>query len=72
MDGLKLTNFGAGSCTHTDSYSSLKQWWRVDLGISRPVFQVSVTNRGDCCADRLAKFSIYVGDVDADPLANKL
>ncbi|XP_070179078.1 fucolectin-like, partial [Littorina saxatilis] len=35
-------------------------WWRVDLLAIYDIFYVSVTNRGDCCQDRLRNFTVRV------------
>ena len=51
VDGKKGTDFHSGSCTHT--YSQQNAWWRVDLGADYKVGMVKITNRGDCCSDRL-------------------
>ena len=59
VDGNKNTNMAVGSCTNTNAGSG--EWWRVDLGISRPVFQIVLVSR-DCCTETLQTFNIYVGD----------
>jgi len=63
VDGNGDTSWGGSSCTHTNSESN--PWWRVDLGEEMEVDAVSVTNRGDCCGDRLSNFEVQVGDTDA-------
>uniref|UniRef100_A0A3P9Q794 Si:ch211-215k15.4 n=1 Tax=Poecilia reticulata TaxID=8081 RepID=A0A3P9Q794_POERE len=49
-----------GSCTHTGQQSF--PWWRVDLLESYILTSISVTNRGDCCADNITGAEIYVGN----------
>ena len=70
VDGLKDSNYNAGSCTHTtDEY---QPWWRVDLGIVQPVYKVALKNRRDCCNYRLRQFQIRIGNVDGNPDVNHL
>ena len=54
------TVFNADSCTHTKYQQS--PWWRVDLQKREVVRKVSLTNRGDCCAERLRNVEVRVGD----------
>ncbi len=70
VDGKSLTDYFAGSCTHT--LSENKPWWRVDLGSAHAVMKVIITNRGDCCSHRLSHVAIRVGDVDSKPYSNAL
>ena len=70
VDGNSEGNIASLSCSHTGQGAD--QWWKVDLSVSRPVFQVSITNRADCCGERLTNFAIYVGDVDSYKGANHL
>lgn len=64
----------AGSCTHTGygyskSFENSKDpWWVVDLGARRKITRILITNRKDCCGDRLSDFEIRIGD--AIPLGN--
>lgn len=58
IDGNSNNIWSSGSCTHTQSELG---WWKVDLGGTHTVLSVSVTNRGDCCGDRLSDFAILVG-----------
>jgi hypothetical protein len=37
-------------------------WLRIDLGFVRHITKVSVTNRVDCCQERLEGMYIYVGN----------
>ena len=70
VDGNRATGYGHGSCTHTQRQQG--PWWRVDLGKSMPIGHVRVTNRGDCCANRLREVEIRVGDTDNNAKANRL
>ena len=47
-------------CTSTQMQTD--PWWYVDLGCERTVAKVTVTNRGDCCGERLNGFKIAVGN----------
>ncbi|TNN34894.1 Fucolectin [Liparis tanakae] len=60
IDGNRDSNFGSGSCTHTDEESN--PWWRVDLLESYFVTSIVVINRADCCSDRLNGAEIHIGD----------
>ena len=37
-------------------------WWRVDFGGTAVVYSMKITNRGDCCGERLSDFNVRVGD----------
>ena len=69
-DGKSNTDYRGNSCSHTKSEQS--PWWRVDLGRIYPVRRVKITNRGDCCFDRLSNFDIRVGNIDSNTTDNKL
>uniref|UniRef100_A0A3B5QXB1 Si:ch211-215k15.4 n=1 Tax=Xiphophorus maculatus TaxID=8083 RepID=A0A3B5QXB1_XIPMA len=60
IDGNQNSNLKKGSCTHTDTESN--PWWRVDLLDSYIVTQVIVTNRGDCCDERINGAEIRIGN----------
>eukprot|EP00058_Branchiostoma_floridae_P027354 XP_002612845.1 hypothetical protein BRAFLDRAFT_118409 [Branchiostoma floridae] len=60
VDGDVSPRYAENSCTHTAKESN--PWWQVDLGKSQCVGRVVVTNREDCCSNRLEGFTVYVGD----------
>ena len=62
VDGLKSPIFEDNSCTRT-RHLPKPPWWRVDLGSSLPVAEVSVVNRAcaGACAERLKAFEIWIG-----------
>merc|ERR1712118_488005 len=62
IDGNLNSDFSARSCTHTASEENT--WWKVDLGQSYQVHAVRITNRGDCCQERLGSFSIHVDNTE--------
>ena len=70
VDGNKNSQWGGRSCTHT--HSQPNAWWRVDLGADYRVGTVKLTNRGDCCGNRLRNFDIRVGNRDGNPKVNAL
>ncbi|XP_055075138.2 fucolectin-1-like [Misgurnus anguillicaudatus] len=48
--------------TFTHTLQSDNPWWRLDLLDSYYISQVVITNRGDCCPDRLNKAEIHIGN----------
>uniref|UniRef100_A0A672L7K8 Si:ch73-359m17.2 n=1 Tax=Sinocyclocheilus grahami TaxID=75366 RepID=A0A672L7K8_SINGR len=49
VDGNRDADYGKGSCTHTKA--EFNPWWRV-----------AITNRGDCCKERLRGAQIRIGN----------
>ena len=70
VDGDRNTDWGGSSCTHTNQ--QFGPWWRVDLQKIYDVGEVKITNRGDCCSNRLRQIEVRVGFVDYNPAANGL
>nr|XP_020504448.1 uncharacterized protein LOC109995164 [Labrus bergylta] len=60
IDGRRDSNYGDGFCTHT--LEETNPWWRLDLRETHAVTSVKVTNRGDCCAQRLDGAEIRIGN----------
>ncbi|XP_067456703.1 fucolectin-1-like [Thunnus thynnus] len=60
IDGNRESSFSAGSCSHTMEQPN--PWWRVDLLESYIVTSVIITNRGDCCADKIDGAEIHIGN----------
>eukprot|EP00058_Branchiostoma_floridae_P002515 XP_002588003.1 hypothetical protein BRAFLDRAFT_125400 [Branchiostoma floridae] len=60
VDGNTDSNYGGGSCTHTNNEANPS--WRVDLGMTYAIDRVVIYNRRDCCGDRLNNFNIHIGD----------
>ncbi|TNN56659.1 Fucolectin [Liparis tanakae] len=60
IDGNRDSDLNSGSCTHTNERDY--PWWRVDLLDSYIVTSVIVTNRGDCCHERLDGAEIHISD----------
>uniref|UniRef100_A0A671MKL9 Si:ch1073-376c22.1 n=1 Tax=Sinocyclocheilus anshuiensis TaxID=1608454 RepID=A0A671MKL9_9TELE len=59
VDGNSESNYMLGSCTHT---AGDDPWWRVDLREVHKVTRVSITNRGDCCEERIVGAQIRIGN----------
>ncbi|XP_078572638.1 uncharacterized protein LOC144859658 isoform X1 [Branchiostoma floridae x Branchiostoma japonicum] len=62
VDGKITTTYSQGSCSHTANGGEAYPTWWVDLGQSYVVRRVVITNRRDCCSDRLNPFNIHIGD----------
>ncbi|XP_067217491.1 uncharacterized protein [Chanodichthys erythropterus] len=60
VDGNRDSDYFKSSCTHTKT--EFNPWWRVDLGNIYSVSNVTITNRGDCCKERLRGAQIRVGN----------
>ncbi|KAG7999309.1 Fucolectin [Nibea albiflora] len=60
IDGNRVSNFYAGSCTLTDVETN--PWWRVDLLEPYIVTSVIITNRGDNFPERINGAEIHIGN----------
>ncbi|KAI5622260.1 hypothetical protein C0J50_18189, partial [Silurus asotus] len=60
IDGNTISNLSVGSCTHTNMENN--PWWRVDLLAVYGIGKVIITNRGDCCPDRINGAEIHIGN----------
>ncbi|KAL1272055.1 hypothetical protein QQF64_031071 [Cirrhinus molitorella] len=60
VDGNRDTDYGKGSCTHTNA--EFNPWWRADLGNVYSISRVAITNRGDCCKENLRGAQIRIGN----------
>ncbi|KAL3987617.1 hypothetical protein ACER0C_014732 [Sarotherodon galilaeus] len=61
IDGRRSSFYTNGFCSHT-AEDETDPWWRVDLQHSFTITTVKVTNRGDCCAERLDGADIRIGN----------
>ncbi|XP_025760580.1 uncharacterized protein LOC100706416 [Oreochromis niloticus] len=61
IDGRRNSFYSNGFCSHT-AEDETNPWWRVDLQRSFTITAVKVTNRGDCCAERLDGAEIRIGN----------
>ncbi|KAK7885960.1 hypothetical protein WMY93_025581 [Mugilogobius chulae] len=59
IDGNRESDYAAGSCAVTEQQTN--PWWRVDLLNTYIVTSITVTNRRDCCPERLDGAEIHVG-----------
>jgi len=62
VDGNAATNYNSNSCTHTTNMWS--PWWQVDMQGLADIVKIKVTNRGDCCGNRLNGFKIEIDGVN--------
>uniref|UniRef100_A0A3P9BX22 Uncharacterized LOC105940419 n=1 Tax=Maylandia zebra TaxID=106582 RepID=A0A3P9BX22_9CICH len=60
IDGNRESDYNAGSCACSEKQTN--PWWRVDLLDSYIVTSVIITNRGDCCPERLNGAEIHIGN----------
>ncbi|XP_042561138.1 fucolectin-6-like [Clupea harengus] len=59
IDGNRDPHYHHGSCTATDTQTN--PWWRVDLLRQYTITSVVITNRGDCCSERMNGAEIHIG-----------
>ena len=55
---------GAADTLIAQTNSTLNPWWQVDLGRSASIDSIRLWNRTNCCAERLANFTVYVSETD--------
>ena len=60
IDGNRDSDAAHGSCAHTTIGPGA--WWRVDLLKPYFIASVTITNRGDCCGERISGAQILIGD----------
>ncbi|XP_036413788.1 uncharacterized protein LOC118798515 [Colossoma macropomum] len=60
IDGNIDSNYSHGSCTATEMQQN--PWWRVDLLDEYTVTSITITNRGDCCPERINGAEIHIGN----------
>ena len=60
IDESRASEWSQNSCSHT--LEETNPWWRVDLPGTHKVNSVKITNRKDCCADRINGAEIRVGN----------
>ncbi|CAJ1063009.1 pentraxin fusion protein-like [Xyrichtys novacula] len=60
IDGNRDATFSAGSCTHTAQMTN--PWWRLDLLDRYIITSIVITNRGDCCEERINGAEVHIGD----------
>ncbi|XP_050969666.1 fucolectin-like [Labeo rohita] len=60
IDGVKYAPGTASFCTH--SVMEKNPWWRLDLLDNCYIIAVTITNRADCCSERLDRAEIRIGN----------
>ncbi|XP_044138163.1 fucolectin-like [Bufo gargarizans] len=60
IDGVKNVNYFKGFCAHNNGRRD--PWWKVDLKKTYTISHVVITNRMDCCPQRLLGAEIRVGN----------
>uniref|UniRef100_A0A8C5QUD9 Fucolectin tachylectin-4 pentraxin-1 domain-containing protein n=1 Tax=Leptobrachium leishanense TaxID=445787 RepID=A0A8C5QUD9_9ANUR len=60
IDGSLRSNYMAGECAHTKK--EMNPWWRVDLKSKMVIQSVAITNRLECCRERINGAELRVGD----------
>uniref|UniRef100_A0A3P9DJT8 Fucolectin tachylectin-4 pentraxin-1 domain-containing protein n=1 Tax=Maylandia zebra TaxID=106582 RepID=A0A3P9DJT8_9CICH len=60
IDGNRASNFNQGSCACTNN--NLNPWWRLDLLKTYKINTVTITNRQDCCPERINGAEIRIGN----------
>jgi len=58
VDGSTDGNYFLGSVTHT--LADANAWWQVDLGSNSAINSIVISNRTDCCGDRLNDYWVFV------------
>ncbi|XP_073677667.1 uncharacterized protein [Garra rufa] len=60
IDDKEESMYSGGSCSHT--LEEKDPWWRVDLEKSYNITRVNITNRKDCCPERIGGARICIGN----------
>ncbi|KAI3360841.1 hypothetical protein L3Q82_013064 [Scortum barcoo] len=60
IDGNRASLWVQRSCTHTNN--DMDPWWRLDLRKSYKISTITITNRKDCCYERLSGAEIRIGN----------
>ena len=60
-DNIASVAMNSNPATFTHTKTETNPWWRLDLGDKMIVQQVEITNRADCCGDRLNGAKVMVG-----------
>ncbi|XP_064881053.1 fucolectin-1-like [Oncorhynchus nerka] len=61
IDGNCKSDFNSGGSCSSTAFNT-NPWWRVDLLDVYRVTAVNITNRGDCCPERLDGAEIRIGN----------
>jgi hypothetical protein len=72
---LKTMNFNANwgqgefTCVHSMNDKD-GAWWKAKFGVKVTITKVQILNRGDCCAGRLNKAKVFVGETLCGTISN--
>lgn len=66
VDGNTDGIFGHGSVAH--SVQQVQPWWEVDLGQVRPIQEIDIWGRTDCCPQRVSNYYVFVSN---NPFGNE-
>ncbi|XP_078496922.1 pentraxin fusion protein-like isoform X2 [Lissotriton helveticus] len=64
IDGSLYSRYPGGFCSHTNLES--EPWLMVKLQAPAKVQSVAITNRGDCCRERINGAQIHIGNSEKD------
>ena len=70
VDGDLSVEWKKGACTYTKVQQN--PWLEVKLDKEYVLGRIRLTNRGDCCGERLSNIEIRIGNVDRNPDVNAL
>lgn len=70
VDGTTDGTWSKSSVTHTNQEQN--PWWQVQLAGSRPISSVTISNRTDCCSDRLAGAILELLDGSDNVIAKRV
>ncbi len=60
IDGIRYAPGEASYCSITLNH--LNPWWRLDLLEYYYIYKVAITNRADCCSERMTGVEIRIGN----------
>jgi hypothetical protein len=60
VDGNSNGNFYSGSVAHTNYEAN--PWLQVDLGSAATISSIAISNRTDCCSERLNDYWVFVSN----------
>jgi hypothetical protein len=58
VDGNRDGNWAQGSVTSTSN--DARAWWQVDIGTAQRLSSIQISNRTDCCSNRLSDYWVFV------------
>ncbi len=69
IDGDTNGEYWDLSVTHTAV--SANSWWQVNLGNDRPIDEITLYNRTDCCPERLSNYRISILDASGNTISSE-